>query len=139
MDRILQMHRGGKIAMANKYPLKTRDDLSMVYTPGVARVCQEIFADRQRALEYTIKRNTIAVVSDLSWRLIPPKVGALSFTVLANSLNSIALPSIIGMAPQEGRDRATPARLARPSRRTRIRSTRCCAFRGSSGGRSTPA
>ena len=63
-DRTLQMHRGGKIAMENKYPLKTRDDLSMAYTPGVARVCQEIFADRQRAFEYTIKRNTVAVVSD---------------------------------------------------------------------------
>ena len=63
-DRTLQMHRGGKIQMENKYPLKTRDDLSMAYTPGVARVCQEIFADRQRAFEYTIKRNTVAVVSD---------------------------------------------------------------------------
>src|ERR687897_2259860 len=63
-DRTLQMHRGGKISIENKYPLKTRDDLSMAYTPGVARVCQEIFADRQMAFEYTIKRNTVAVVSD---------------------------------------------------------------------------
>jgi malate dehydrogenase (oxaloacetate-decarboxylating) len=63
-DRTLQMHRGGKIALENKYPLKTRDDLSMAYTPGVARVCQEIFAERQLAFEYTIKRNTVAVVSD---------------------------------------------------------------------------
>src|ERR687892_355446 len=63
-DRTLQMHRGGKISIENKYPLKTRDDLSMAYTPGVARVCQEIFADRQLAFEYTIKRNTVAVVSD---------------------------------------------------------------------------
>jgi malate dehydrogenase (oxaloacetate-decarboxylating) len=63
-DRTLQMHRGGKIAQHNKYPLKTRDDLSMAYTPGVARVCQEIHADRSKAFEYTIKRNTVAVVSD---------------------------------------------------------------------------
>jgi malate dehydrogenase (oxaloacetate-decarboxylating) len=63
-DRTLQMHKGGKIAMQNKYPLKTRDDLSMAYTPGVARVCQEIAADRSKAFEYTIKRNTVAVVSD---------------------------------------------------------------------------
>ncbi len=63
-DRTLQMHRGGKISVENKYPLKTRDDLSMAYTPGVARVCQEIHADRQKAFEYTIKRNTVAVVSD---------------------------------------------------------------------------
>src|SRR4051812_23737448 len=63
-DRTLQMHRGGKIEQRNKYPLKTRDDLSMAYTPGVARVCQEIHADRSKAFEYTIKRNTVAVLSD---------------------------------------------------------------------------
>ena len=63
-DRTMQMHRGGKIEQRNKYPLKTRDDLSMAYTPGVARVCQEIHADRSKAFEYTIKRNPVAVVSD---------------------------------------------------------------------------
>src|SRR6059058_2572725 len=64
VDRTLQMHQGGKIELHNKYPLKTRDDLSMAYTPGVARVCQEIAADRSKAFDYTIKRNTVAVVSD---------------------------------------------------------------------------
>ena len=64
VDRTLQMHRGGKIEQQNKYPLKTRDDLSMAYTPGVARVCQQIAADRSKAFEYTIKRNTVAVVTD---------------------------------------------------------------------------
>jgi malate dehydrogenase (oxaloacetate-decarboxylating) len=64
LDRTLAMHRGGKIEQHNKYPLKTRDDLSMAYTPGVARVCNEIAADRAKAFEYTIKRNTVAVVSD---------------------------------------------------------------------------
>jgi malate dehydrogenase (oxaloacetate-decarboxylating) len=64
VDRTMQMHRGGKIDIHNKYPLKTRDDLSMAYTPGVARVCQEIHADRAKAFEYTIKKNTVAVVSD---------------------------------------------------------------------------
>jgi malate dehydrogenase (oxaloacetate-decarboxylating) len=63
-DRTMQMHRGGKIEQHNKYPLKTRDDLSMAYTPGVARVCTEIAADRSKAFEFTIKRNTVAVVSD---------------------------------------------------------------------------
>jgi malate dehydrogenase (oxaloacetate-decarboxylating) len=58
------MHRGGKIEQHNKYPLKTRDDLSMAYTPGVARVCQDIHADRSKAFQYTIKKNTVAVVSD---------------------------------------------------------------------------
>ena len=63
-DRTMQMHRGGKIDMHNKYPVKTRDDLSMAYTPGVARVCMDIHADRTKAFEYTIKKNTVAVVSD---------------------------------------------------------------------------
>ena len=44
--------------------MKTRDDLSMAYTPGVARVCMAIAKDRDRAFQYTIKRNTVAVVSD---------------------------------------------------------------------------
>src|SRR3954462_53735 len=64
VDRTMQMHRGGKIEQRNKYPLKTRDDLSMAYTPGVARVCMDIHADRSKAFEYTIKKNTVAVVSD---------------------------------------------------------------------------
>jgi len=64
VDRTLAMHRGGKIEQHNKYPLKTRDDLSMAYTPGVARVCQDIAADRTKAFEFTIKRNTVAVVTD---------------------------------------------------------------------------
>ena len=63
-DRTFAMHRGGKIELANKYPLKTRDDLSMAYTPGVARVCTEIAGDRAKAFEYTIKKNTVAVVTD---------------------------------------------------------------------------
>jgi len=63
-DRTFEMHRGGKIEQHNKYPLKTRDDLSMAYTPGVARVCTEIAADRSKAFEYTIKKNTVAVVTD---------------------------------------------------------------------------
>jgi malate dehydrogenase (oxaloacetate-decarboxylating) len=64
VDRTLAMHRGGKIEQHNKYPLKTRDDLSMAYTPGVARVCMEIAEDRKKAFDFTIKKNTVAVVSD---------------------------------------------------------------------------
>ncbi|HLM85909.1 MAG TPA: NAD-dependent malic enzyme [Solirubrobacteraceae bacterium] len=63
-DRTFLLHVGGKIEQANKHPLKTRDDLSMVYTPGVARVCLAIADDEDRAFQYTIKRNTVAVVSD---------------------------------------------------------------------------
>jgi malate dehydrogenase (oxaloacetate-decarboxylating) len=64
VDRTFQMHLGGKIEVTNKSPLKTRDDLSMAYTPGVARVCNAIHADPDKAFQYTIKRNTVAVVSD---------------------------------------------------------------------------
>ncbi|MDP9345405.1 MAG: NAD-dependent malic enzyme [Actinomycetota bacterium] len=63
-DRTFLLHIGGKIEQHNKSPLRTRDDLSMAYTPGVARVCQAIAADRDKAFQYTIKRNTVAVVSD---------------------------------------------------------------------------
>jgi malate dehydrogenase (oxaloacetate-decarboxylating) len=63
-DRTLQLHIGGKIEQHNKHPLKTRDDLSMAYTPGVARVSLAIAEDPDRAFQYTIKRNTVAVVSD---------------------------------------------------------------------------
>jgi malate dehydrogenase (oxaloacetate-decarboxylating) len=63
-DRTFLMHLGGKIEQRNKHALKTRDDLSMAYTPGVARVCLAIAEDPEKAFQYTIKRNTVAVVSD---------------------------------------------------------------------------
>jgi malate dehydrogenase (oxaloacetate-decarboxylating) len=63
-DRTFLLHVGGKIEQRNKHALKTRDDLSMAYTPGVARVCNAIAEDRAKAFQYTIKRNTVAVVSD---------------------------------------------------------------------------
>jgi malate dehydrogenase (oxaloacetate-decarboxylating) len=63
-DRTLELHRGGKLYTGMKTGIKTRDDLSMAYTPGVARVCMEIAGDREKAFEYTIKKNTVAVVSD---------------------------------------------------------------------------
>jgi malate dehydrogenase (oxaloacetate-decarboxylating) len=63
-DRTFLLHMGGKIEQHNKHSLKTREDLSMVYTPGVARVCLSIADDVDRAFQYTIKRNTVAVVSD---------------------------------------------------------------------------
>jgi malate dehydrogenase (oxaloacetate-decarboxylating) len=63
-DRTFSLHLGGKIELQNKNPLKTRDDLSMAYTPGVARVCEAIYQDPDKAFQYTIKRNCVAVVSD---------------------------------------------------------------------------
>ena len=63
-DRTFLMHLGGKIEMRSKVPVKTRDDLSMAYTPGVARICQAIADDPESAWNLTIKQNTVAVVSD---------------------------------------------------------------------------
>jgi malate dehydrogenase (oxaloacetate-decarboxylating) len=63
-DRTFLMHLGGTIAMQTKHPIRNRDDLSMVYTPGVARVCQAIAANPEDARRLTIKRNSVAVVTD---------------------------------------------------------------------------
>ncbi|MGH9102355.1 MAG: NAD-dependent malic enzyme [Acidimicrobiales bacterium] len=63
-DRTLRLHRAGKIEVRSKAPITTRDDLSMVYTPGVARVSRLIAADARQAHRYTLKGNTVAVVTD---------------------------------------------------------------------------
>ena len=63
-DRTFLLHLGGKLEVQSKVPLKTRDDLSRAYTPGVARICQAIADDPADARRLTIKRNTVAVVTD---------------------------------------------------------------------------
>ncbi len=63
-DRTFLMHLGGKIEVRSKMHIRTRDDLSMAYTPGVGRVCRAIADEPERAFNLTIKRNTVAVVTD---------------------------------------------------------------------------
>jgi malate dehydrogenase (oxaloacetate-decarboxylating) len=63
-DRTFLMHLGGKIRINSKVPLTTRDDLSMAYTPGVARVCMAIHDKPENVYKLTIKSNTVAIVSD---------------------------------------------------------------------------
>ena len=63
-DRTFSMHKGGKIAVVSKLPLTTRDDLSMAYTPGVARICEAIHDSPELAYTLTIKKNMVAVVTD---------------------------------------------------------------------------
>ena len=63
-DRTFLLHLGGKLEVQSKVPLKTRDDLSRAYTPGVARICTAIAKDKSDARRLTIKRNTVAVVTD---------------------------------------------------------------------------
>ena len=63
-DRTFQMHLSGKLEVVSKRPLKTRDDLSMAYTPGVARVSKAIHQDRSKAFRLTMKCNMVAVVTD---------------------------------------------------------------------------
>jgi malate dehydrogenase (oxaloacetate-decarboxylating) len=63
-DRTFHMHEGGKIEVLSLAPVRDVEDLSMAYTPGVARVCMEIAKNPAAAHEYTIKKNTVAIVSD---------------------------------------------------------------------------
>ena len=63
-DRTYMIHQGGKIEIKSKIPLNTREDLSMAYTPGVARICMAIHEKRERVYDLTIKKNTIVVVTD---------------------------------------------------------------------------
>jgi malate dehydrogenase (oxaloacetate-decarboxylating) len=63
-DRTFLLHLGGKLEVTPKTPLKTRDDLSMAYTPGVARVCRAIADEPEKVWNLTIKHNSVAVVTD---------------------------------------------------------------------------
>ncbi len=63
-DRTFLAHEGGKIEIKNKLPVRDRSDLSKVYTPGVARVCMDIFENKEHAYRYTLKGNSVAVISD---------------------------------------------------------------------------
>jgi len=86
-DRTFLMHLGGTIEMQSKHPIRNRDDLSMVYTPGVARVCEAIAANPEDARRLTVKRNAVAVVTDGSAVLGLGNIGA-----------SAALPVMEGKA-----------------------------------------
>lgn len=74
-DRTFLLHLGGKLEVSSKVPLKTRDDLSMAYVPGVARIARAIADDPNDVFNLTIKRNTVAVISDGSELLNLGNVG----------------------------------------------------------------
>ncbi|OMG47557.1 NAD-dependent malic enzyme [Paenibacillus macerans] len=61
---IMQLHEGGKLETTLKHPILSKEDLSKVYTPGVAKVCQAIAEDQEKAYQLTTKKNTVAVISD---------------------------------------------------------------------------
>ncbi len=63
-DRTLALHRGGKLTIDGRAPLRDEDDLAMAYTPGVARVCNAISAEPRLAHRYTMRGNTVGVVTD---------------------------------------------------------------------------
>ncbi len=64
MDKTFSAHHGGKIEIHSKLAIRDRNDLSMVYTPGVARVCMDIHDNKEHAYRYTIKGNSVAIVTD---------------------------------------------------------------------------
>jgi malate dehydrogenase (oxaloacetate-decarboxylating) len=64
MDRTFTAHEGGKIEIRSKMPIRDRNDLSQVYTPGVARVCMDIRDNPEHVYRYTIKKNTVAIITD---------------------------------------------------------------------------
>ena len=63
-DRTFNLHRGGKIAITSRHPLTSQSELAMAYTPGVGRICQAIAQERSKVFSYTIKSNTVAIVTD---------------------------------------------------------------------------
>lgn len=77
-EQSVQKHKelGGKIAITSKIPIRNRHDLSLAYTPGVARVCEEIAKDPSKAYELTMKKNSVAVVTDGSAVLGLGNIGA---------------------------------------------------------------
>jgi malate dehydrogenase (oxaloacetate-decarboxylating) len=77
-DRVFLAHMGGKLGMRTSVPVTSRDDLSMAYTPGVARVCMAIHDDFDNAWEYTIKGSSVMVVSDGSSVVGQGDLGALA-------------------------------------------------------------
>jgi malate dehydrogenase (oxaloacetate-decarboxylating) len=111
-DRTFLMHLGGEIEIHNKVPLKTRDDLSMAYTPGVARVCLAIREDPGRAFALTIKPNTVAIVTDGTTVLGLGDIGPQAAlpvmerkSLLFKELAGVDLPGVPGHEGR-GRDRA---------------------------------
>ncbi|MGD8237962.1 MAG: malic enzyme-like NAD(P)-binding protein [Armatimonadota bacterium] len=77
-DRTFLLHLGGKVEVSSRAPLKTRDDLSMAYTPGVARICSAIHHDPRNAFTLTIKGNCVAIVTDGSAVLGLGNIGPLA-------------------------------------------------------------
>lgn len=63
-DQVFLLHQGGKIEVVGKSPLRTRDDLSRAYTPGVARICEAIVNKPEEVFQLTMKKNSVAIVTD---------------------------------------------------------------------------
>src|SRR5699024_182124 len=96
-DRTFLAHLGGKLTVESKLPIRHRDDLSMIYTPGVARVAKAIAENPEDAPRLTIKRNTLAVGSDGSAILGLGDLGPLAATPAM--AGTVALPKRIATTP----------------------------------------
>ena len=116
-DRTFLLHLGGKLKIESKVPIRNRDDLSMIYTPGVARVCEAIAAKPDDARRLTIKRNTIAVVTDGSAVLGLGDIGPLASLPVMEGKAALfkrfadppALPSALATPDADESERPAPA------------------------------
>jgi hypothetical protein len=113
-DRTFKMHEGGKIEVLPLAPVRDVEDLSMAYTPGVARVCMDIAKNPADAHEYTIKRNTVAIVSDGSAVL---GLGDIGPEAAMPVMEGKALLLSTSPASTRSRSASGPTRPTRSSRR----------------------
>jgi hypothetical protein len=125
-DRTFLMHLGGKIEMHSKVALRNRDELSMAYTPGVARVCLALADNPDDARRLTIKRNTVAVVTDGSAVLGLGNIGpiaALPVMRARRRCSSSSPASTPGRCAWTPRTPRRSSARSRPSRRASRAST----------------
>ena len=147
-DRTFLLHLGGKLEVVSKTPLKTRDDLSMAYTPGVARVCSAIADDPEKVWSLTIKQNAVAIVTDgtavLGLGDIGPGGGAAGDGGQGDPVQGVRRHRRLAALPRDdrpGRDRGDGAgdrpRLRRNQPRGHLRAALLRDRGAPAGGRST--
>ena len=102
-EKALELHEkwNGKLETVSKTPVKSREDLSLAYTPGVAEPCKVIAKDKEAAYKYTMKANTVAVVSDGSAVLGLGNIGPYAaMPVMEGKAVLFGFPDLIAISPR---------------------------------------